>query len=362
MMQTSLSGAAVEEGPGGEDPLPHIALIFDVIEDLPHGDHSDLVADQEVIDTARSAAHALVQLGYSVTSLPIRRLSDIPLALAPFNPAETLVLNLCDSPAGVAIDEPQVPRLLRALGFPYTGSSANTLAACLDKARTKRALRVQGLLTAPFQVCRSDRAIPQVPFPVIVKPIREDASLGITRDAVVTSRESLRRQIAYVLENYRQPALVEAFILGREFNVSIWGNGTLHLLPLSELDFGDWPDLTRFCHFQAKWDETALEYETTYVRCPADVESELGEAIMATAVRAYEIMGCADYARVDIRMQGGAPYVLEVNPNPCLAIEGGFARSAAAAGYSYAHMLGQIVKWAWRRRHARHARMKRLVS
>jgi D-alanine-D-alanine ligase len=288
----------------------------------------------------------------------VRSLSDVQAALAPLDPAATLVFNLCESLGGRAADEPKVPQLLQELGFRYTGSPPYALATCLDKARAKRILQAHGVPTAPFQVCRSDRlSALRVPFPAIVKPVAEDASLGITRDSVVTSREALRRQVAYVLGTYRQPALVEAFIPGREFNVGIWGNGTPHLLPLAELDYGEWPALSRVCHFFAKWEESAPEYTTTYVRCPAEVEPALGERIRAVALRAYTLTGCSDYARVDLRVMDGQPYVLEVNPNPCLAVDSGFANAARVAGYGHDAMLAQIVRWAWARR--RRARLKR---
>jgi D-alanine-D-alanine ligase len=159
------------------------------------------------------------------------------------------------------------------------------------------------------------------------------------------------------LDTYRQPALVEAFIVGREFNVGVWGNGMTHTLPLAEIDFSAWADpYDHVVHFDAKWNEASAEYQTMCVVCPAQVKPELAERIKQVGLAAYQAMGCRDYARVDLRVAAadGVPYVLEMNPNPCLATDGGFARAAGVGGYDYPHMTHQIATWAWWRRD-RHA-------
>jgi D-alanine-D-alanine ligase len=284
-----------------------------------------------------------------VDLLPIRIEADQWASLGGYAPARTLVFNLCETLNGRADDHPRVTEVLQALGLRFTGASAHGLARCADKARAKRVLRAHGVPTAPFQVCRTERVAVRVPLPAIVKPVAEDGSIGIGRDAVVTSRDGLRRRVAHVLESYRQPALVEEFIAGREFNVSIWGNGTAYVLPLTEQDFGDWPELTRVVHFPAKWEADAPEYTGWISHCPAEVDEELAARIRAVALQAYRLLGCKDYGRVDMRVKDGVPYVLELNPNPCLAPDAGFATASRAAGYDYAHMLEQIVRWAWER-------------
>lgn len=346
-----MSGRAAESGGGaaGGRALPHVVIAYNVVDDLGRGDARDLVAEQEVIQTAHDIGAALVSAGVSVSLLPVRSLEDLRAGVAGRDPATTLVFNLCEDVGGRTEDEPKVPRLLQALRFRYTGASPHTLTTCLDKALTKRILRAHGVPTPAFQVWRSPRAALRVPFPAIVKPVAEDASLGITNDSVVTSLEQLQRQVAYVIDSYHQPALVEAFVAGREFNVAVWGNGAPEALPLAELEFGDWPELQRFLHYKAKWDTESVEYAVTMPRCPADVDDELAAAIRDVALRAYDLLRCQDYARVDMRVKDGVPYVLEVNPNPCLATDAGFARAARAAGYDFAGMAVQIVRWAWAR-------------
>ena len=343
------AGPGTQGGSDDADPLPQIALIYNVVDEPRVGDASELVADSEVMTTARDIAEALRSLHYRVDLLPIRIEADLWASLGGYAPARTLVFNLCETLNGRADDHPRVTEVLQALGLRFTGASAHGLARCADKARAKRVLRAHGVPTAPFQVCRTERVAVRVPLPAIVKPVAEDGSIGIGRDAVVTSRDGLRRRVAHVLESYRQPALVEEFIAGREFNVSIWGNGTAYVLPLTEQDFGDWPELTRVVHFPAKWEADAPEYTGWISHCPAEVDEELAARIRAVALQAYRLLGCKDYGRVDMRVKDGVPYVLELNPNPCLAPDAGFATASRAAGYDYAHMLEQIVRWAWER-------------
>ena len=109
-------------------------------------------------------------------------------------------------------------------------------------------------------------------------------------------------------------------------------------------------------NFDAKWNDQSLEYNHMPIRCPAPVDRRLQKHIQDIALAAYRTMGCRDYARVDMREKDGQVYVLEVNPNPCLAIDGGFAYSARVAGYDYAHMAHQIAEWAWWRVHHRRLR------
>ena len=339
-----------EESDQPPSPIP-VLLLYNLVEQLDQGEARDLVTDQEVVHTAYGIAEGLRSTGHEVTIAPVRELEDVARAVADSCPEGTLVFNLCENLGGRPEDEPQVPEKLEQLGFHYTGSSPRTLATCLNKSYTKAQLTRLDVPTAPYQVFNRADAAVNVPLPAIVKPQAQDASIGIDRNSVVHDERALRQRVEYILDTYRQPALVEAFIVGREFNVGVWGNGVAHTLPLAEIDFSAWPDPYRhIVHFEAKWDETAREYQTMNVLCPAQVEPDLAGRIEHVVLAAYRAMGCRDYARVDLRVKDGVPYVLEVNPNPCLATDGGFANAARVAGYDYACMTHQIARWAWWRR------------
>jgi len=192
-------------------------------------------------------------------------------------------------------------------------------------------------------------------FPLIVKPVAEDSSLGIDRKAVVTDLPSLRERVDYVLQTYHQPAFVSTFLKGREFSASIWGDPP-EILPLSEIDFSAITNPNeRIVSFAAKWEPASFEYIGTPVICPAVTSEALTQQLRATALCAYQVTGCAGYARVDMRESDETLYVLEVNPNPSLAADAGFARSARAAGYDYPGMIHRILSFALKENHAFHS-------
>ncbi|WP_376791753.1 ATP-grasp domain-containing protein [Thermoflexus sp.] len=331
-----------------------VLILYSVVKQLPRGEPRDWIAEEEVLVTAQTMASALTGRGWRVVVRAVWDLDSLRETLEAFDPQDTVVVNLCETLEGRPQGEAVVPVALEARGFIYTGSPGPTLALCLDKARAKARIRAAGLPTPPAQVIRDPRERLRIPLPAIVKPLEEDASHGIDRESVAADEAALRKRIAYVLETYRQPALVETFIEGREFNVAIWGGRTLEVLPLAEVDYSRISNpLWRICTFAAKWLPGSEEYELTPVRCPAELEADLEARIRETAIRAFRAVRCRDYGRVDIRLQGETPYVLEVNPNPSLAPNSGFVNAALAAGYTYGTLAERLIRLAWERRSRR---------
>lgn len=249
--------------------------------------------------------------------------------------------------------EMNVVSLYELLGVAYTGAPPMALANCQNKQLAKRILASEGILTPHFTYF--DKPLKtykhNLNYPIIVKPAFEDASVGIENSAVVNDYNSLKKRIDYVFDHFKQPALCEEFIDGRELNVAVLGDENPVALPISEIDFSLMPDhLYNIVSYQAKWDPFHEAYHKTIPICPAKLPKKIETKAKEIAVKAFRIMGVRDYARVDMRLgKDNKLYVLEVNPNPDLTEDAGFMRSAKAAGYSYVRTLTKIIMLAYKR-------------
>jgi D-alanine-D-alanine ligase len=243
------------------------------------------------------------------------------------------------------------------LELPYTGSPVEALALARDKARTKHLLAGAGLPTPEFQVVAvGGHASPTMiarlaAGPLFVKPASEDASLGIGPESVVSTAAALAERVADIHQRYGA-ALVERFIDGREFNTSVIALPDPRILPLAEVNFnreasGGWGIVT----YDAKWTPESAAWSGTPVTCPADVDEPLAARLREVSLAAFKLVGCRDYARVDLRVDAaGEPFILEVNANPDIAPTAGFARSLAAGGISYGDFCEQLIATTFARR------------
>lgn len=257
------------------------------------------------------------------------------------------VWNLCEEIQGDCSLEMCVAGLFDLMNIPYTGCSAFTLGLALNKYRVKQVLHASGIPVPRGYLVAPGERIPWRAlkhFPAIVKPVAEDASLGINSNSVCRDAEQIERQVAYVHHIYHQGALIEQYIDGREFNVGVLGGADPHVLPISEIDFSRMPaDEPRIVSYRAKWDEESVVCQCTVPVCPADLPARTEARIKDIALRSSKSIDCRDYARVDMRMDaGGNIYVLEVNPNPDLSPHSGFMRAARVAGLTYADVVARI--------------------
>ena len=338
-----------------------ILVVFNVIEQVERGEEDDLFAEQEIVLVEQHIEQALQAHGHTTVAVPIR--DDLWGPLAPYDPNEWLIFNLCESIRNKTYLEPYIISVFEHLGFRYTGSNRRTLATCLNKARAKEILQAHGIPTAPYQVFTPYTIDCHLNFPLMVKPVSEDASIGITLNSVVHDERGLRRQVRYIWDKYHEPALCEEFIDGREFNVTVLGNDPPRVLPLSEINFRHIANpFARIVSFRAKWVPTSEEYLKTPPTCPARISDALRLKIEDVARRAYTALDLHDYGRVDIRVKQGTPYVLEVNPNADLSPDAGIARAARVAGMSYADLADEIVRLAARRYRMKGFARPRLVA
>jgi D-alanine-D-alanine ligase len=310
-------------------------------------------SEDSVEQMAFEVLEAVTELGYSAVVLPLQR-SFLRFLERMRKLNLDVLVNLCEGFRGVSQLEANVAAALELLEMPFTGNSSRTLALCQDKYKTKAVLNALGLPTAKARLLTAPEDVDGLRFPLIVKPNAEDASLGVHADSVVRDQDGLRRQVDRLLKAYEQPVLVEEFIDGREFNVAVMDNHSLQALPVSEIDFSGMPaSAPRICSYEAKWFEDHEFYVHTVPICPARIADETRAQLQAAALGAFRATGCRDYARVDFRMDGeGNPAILEVNPNPDISLNAGYARALKAHGLDYKLFWGQIIENALRRKQA----------
>ena len=274
---------------------------------------------------------------------------DLPLRLRDARP--DIVFNIAEGLVGPN-RESHVPALCEFWAVPCTGSDSMTLAICLDKGRTKEILAHHGIPTAAFTVASSLQELDGfVAWPAMVKPLHEGSSKGITAASFCRSREEVGAAIDTVAGRYRQPALVERYLSGREFTCAILGNGDdARMLPIVEIDFTALPPgAPPIYSYEAKWVWDSAEKPLDIYRCPAVVDGALAAAIERTALAAYRVLRCRDWARIDLRCdEHGAPHVLEINPLPGIhpdpATNSCLPTAARAAGLDYAEMILGVLR------------------
>ena len=270
-----------------------------------------------------------------------------------------VVFNLCESLRGDPRYEIPVPVILESQGVAYTGNGPLALRVALDKSTARDTLHETGVPVPEGRLvtCLADLTkLGDFPLPAIVKPGREDGSIGIEAGSVVATPTALKRRARYVLTQLKQAALVERYVDGREFNVSVLGNEPPVTMPLAEIDFSGMPaGAPRIVSYRAKWHNRTAEYRGTTPRFAA-VDEALGRRIRKAALAAFRALGLRDYARVDIRVDAEhRPYVIDVNPNCDLAPDAGFAKAAKAAGVEYPELVERLLGMALERGKKRHA-------
>jgi D-alanine-D-alanine ligase len=306
-------------------------------------------AREDVKDVAEDVLRILNGGGFETSGLGVTNdVSATMAALIALKP--DAVFNLCESIHGDNRFESLMPLLMDLANIAFTGSCSFGLSLALRKEKVKEVLRGCDIPVARGGVLNSvaECAGLGLSFPLIVKPAREDASVGICSASVVSNQEALDKRVAYVLENYRQPVLVEEYIEGREIYVSLLERGDQEpqVFPFFEIDFSDMPDdRPKIVSFEGKWIEDSVEYKGTRpVRCEG-LSEEMRALVAKTALNAFRAIGLRDYARMDIRLsRDGIPYVIDVNPNCDLSdLAGGYSKAAKAAGLSYRELILRII-------------------
>jgi len=311
----------------------------------PHLNEIEMRGETEVIETAREIASLLDAALLPVTD--VRQALDFLRRDRP-----EMVFNLCEGVAGNPHWEPNFALALEMIGVPFTGADPIATAICNDKYLTKQLLANAGCPTPTGFLVTG--AVPEVSGTWIVKPVHEDAGIGIDAAAVCIDREEVAARCAHVIENYRQPALVEEFIDGRELNQAMYfrGSGEAVLLPAGEILFSDaLSPRERVVGWKAKWAGGSAEDRATVNRTPADLPEADRIALGQACAQAASVLSVGGYCRFDVRQRpDGDLCIIDVNPNPDIGRESGFRKALEAAGIEFVDFLNELMIAALSRR------------
>jgi D-alanine-D-alanine ligase len=291
---------------------------------------------------------ALGKLGHDASYLVVDGADPSLLQVA--KTGADLIFNLTESYAGDDTKDMNLAAYLDLLDLKYTGAGPHGLYLAQNKALAKKIFHFHDIRTPFFAVSfkgQLDHAH-DIAFPLIVKPLSEDGSIGINVDSVVTSVKDLMERIHYIQDTFDSPALIEEYIEGREIYASVLGNEKPEALPLVELDLSKLPEGTpRIAGTEVKWEKETESYRRTRTRPAEDLDDDTAEQLRNTAVAAYQALKLRDYGRIDLRLTPeGRIYVIEANPNPWLSSGAEFAMAARKSGRSYADTIQSIVELA----------------
>ena len=318
----------------------------------PPRNSEDLYAEWDAPQTIDAVADALAAFGEVIR---LEATPEFPEQLRLARP--DIVFNIAEGLWGVN-REAHVPAICEFLNVPYSGSDPFTLSLCLHKARTKEVLSHHAIPTAPFVLVESREDLhrllsgnsplprPSEILPLFAKPVHEGSSKGITERNFVRSTEELESQVISLLRTYEQPVLVEEFLPGAEFTCGVLGNAAgARVLPIVGMNFGALPHgAVPIYGYEAKWVWDTPDQPLDIFSCPAPLTDAQRTAIEKVALRAYRVLGCRDWARIDVRLDAdGVPNIVEVNPLPGIlpnpADNSCLPKAARAAGLSYEELI-----------------------
>ena len=302
-------------------------------------------ASMDILTQVEAVEEALKSLGCPSISIPFTRNLESFIQIVKGESVD-IAFNLCES-----VDEDpglawHPAAVLELLGIPFSGSPSTALMLTTDKLLTKRLIMGNGTRTPRYMVYIGQETFntATLRFPVIIKPRFEDASIGIDQESIFEEEEKLRRGLKDFNKRFG-PLLVEEYIDGREFNISLLGYPKPQALPPAEIDFSAFPDgLYPIVGYRAKWDKDSFEYNHTPRVFPEDLPRGLRKRLKETALHCFHLFQLRDYGRVDMRVDAhGKVYVLEVNANPCLSSDAGFSAASHRIGMGYSETVACLV-------------------
>jgi D-alanine-D-alanine ligase len=354
-----------------------ITIIYDAVEEALR-QKTEAESKKKVSLVCEQVEQALTRRGHEVKKIAAeKKMWDFATRIG--RDDADLIFNLCESIGGVSQYEQAVAALLELLGKKFTGTGSMGLALAQDKELSKKIYRFHGIRYPKFLSMESCKVgwADDLSFPLFVKPLNEDASIGIDRDSVVHNVKELMEKISYIQTELKASALIEEFIEGREIYIGIIGNDKPEALPILEWDFSKVPDgIPKIASSEAKWDEES-PYKDAPEIFPTDIPEPVCKRIQEAAVQAFKALKLRDYGRVDMRLRQVTPmaleekskgpekstgvetatteldtwefYVIEVNPNPYLDKKSELAMAAQKHGLIYPDLIEKIIELAMAR-------------
>lgn len=304
---------------------------------------ADWAAEAHVIAALKKLGHEIRTIGvYEEPGLMIDEIKGHP---------PDVVFNLTEHFNARSANDRNVVGLLEMLDVRYTGSSPTGLTLCKNKGMAKEILTYHKIRVPAFAIFPPGAAVrrpKRLAFPLFIKPLKEEASYGISQDSFVQDDEAFEERIRFIHERMNQEALAEEYIEGRELYVSILGNRRLRVFPIREVIFSEVPEgHPRFSTFKAKWDEAYRKRWGIKNIFAEPLPAELGQQIEKICTKAYRALRIRGYGRIDLRVRpDGEIVILEANPNPNLDREDEFAQSALKAGLTYEEIVQRILRLA----------------
>ncbi|MEW6040546.1 MAG: D-alanine--D-alanine ligase [Elusimicrobiota bacterium] len=319
-----------------------IGFTYDAKDDYSvlSGDQSDKYAEFDTEETISEIESALKTSGNEI--IKIGNAKNLIKEIVKGNKYD-LIFNICEGLNG-RNREAQVPAILDLFEIPYTGSDALTMALTLDKTLAKKVIAYHGMKTANFISVESIEDLSpkkfNLRFPIIVKPSQEGTSKGLSKESFVCNFTQMKKRVEWVLKRYKQPVLVEEFIIGYEFTVAIVGNSPPEVLPPVQISINGETDLGENFFTHARVESPEVKYI-----CPAEIDRELDKKIRSHALECYKILGCRDLGRIDIRVDyNNESYFLECNPLPNLGKIDVFPLVAKTTGRTYEQLIKFILE------------------
>jgi len=330
----------------------NVTILYDAHEDierekaLARGEKFPILVVQQVEEALKKRGYAVKRLA---AELPIKR-----LVKQLEDDSSDIIFNVCESLGGAGEEERRIASILELLDKKFTGSGSLALTLAGDKSLSKKLFKFHGIESPDFTIAAPGHIEGSgglKKFPLIVKPIATDASIGIDANSVVHTVEDLMRRVFYIAETFHTPALIEEYIDGREIYVGVLGNENPEILPPIEWDLSKLPEgMPRIAGTEAKWEEDKNpQFKAAKEFVPQDIVNDpvIMERIRTAVLGAAKALLIRDYARIDLRLRAdGTPFIIEVNPNPWLDGKAEFAMAARRRKpeLSYPDLIEHIVE------------------